>query len=466
MAWSTSVVFFTLVVALFAVREGLRLALLGELDQRLQEDVLEVRLTVQRYYPDLALIREEMDRKAIGHAHQSLFVQLLDASGHVELTSTKAPQIDELPASRFKSGPITWGNFRLAEAPLDDPRWPAIGVRVGSSLELIQADLAKLTRTIVIVGLTLLPLAPLGGYWLAGRAIQPLTLIIRTAARLRPRNLDERLPIRHTGDELDQLSVTINSLLDRIAAYLQRNHEFIADAAHELRSPLAAIQSAVEVTLNTDRSTDEYKELLYDIVGQCRGLTVLVNQLLLLAESDTQKTLGGDCVRLDHILEKSVDMFRAAAEERGIRLVCSHLSPTTVLGSGSGLWQVINNLLDNGIKFTEPGGEVNVQLRTDAVQDVVVLRVSDTGCGIPPEDTSRIFERFYQGDKSRQRQNQSRGSGLGLSICEAIVLAHGGTISVQSRPGHGSTFTVTFPIYRGPHPEASESDMLSHVHPL
>src|SRR5262249_25090465 len=151
----------------------------------------------------------------------------------------------------------------------------------------VEEDISKLTQLMLIVGTILLIAAPLGGYWLAGRATQPLGEIIRTATNLHPSQLEERLPLRPTGDELDQLSATSNSLLDRIAAYLERNREFTANAAHDLRSPLAAIRSAVEVALNAPRSSQEYQDLLCDIVEQISDLSLLVNQLLLLAETDS-----------------------------------------------------------------------------------------------------------------------------------------------------------------------------------
>ena len=135
--------------------------------------------------------------------------------------------------------------------------------------------------------------------------------------------MEERLPIRGTRDELDQLSLTINHFLDLLRDYLERNREFVANAAHELRSPLAAVQSSVEVTLNSDRSVEEYQDLLCEIADQCGQLRVLVNQLLLLAENDAARSPLRNASRcdFDHLVEKSVEMFRGAAEERGIDLV-------------------------------------------------------------------------------------------------------------------------------------------------
>jgi signal transduction histidine kinase len=322
---------------------------------------------------------------------------------------------------------------------------PPLTIRVGSTLQFVQEDVAKLSQMSIWVAIAILPLASWGGWWLAGRATKPIAEIGNTAARLRPSRLDERLPIRRTGDELDQLSGTINDLLDRIAAYLAQNREFIANAAHELRSPLAAIQSSVEVTLNADRRVSEYQELLYEIVEECSGLTGLVNQLLMLAESDGPALASYDPVRLDRVINKSLDMFRGVADERNIELQASRLDPVTVRGDATGLWQVVNNLVDNALKFSKPGGQVSVEVREDRQRGLAVIRVNDTGCGIAAEDLPHVFERFYQGDKSRTRECAVRGNGLGLSICQAILDAHGGTISALSVPGEGTQFTVELP---------------------
>jgi signal transduction histidine kinase len=451
-AWNTAAVLLIVVVTLVGVHEALRFTLLSENDHLLLDDTFEVGLAISGFYPDLGEIYKEMQRKAEGHVDRDLFVQLLDNQGQLMNSSGRPPQLAGLPLpSAENPSLLTVGGYRIAQRVVVKEGLPAYTVRVGAALAPVEDDVATLTRLMVAAGVVILFVAPASGYWLAGRATRPLARIITTAGRLRPSHMEERLPIRGTGDELDQLSLTINHFLDLLGDYLERNREFVANAAHELRSPLAAVQSSVEVTLNTERTIEEYQDLLCEITDQCGQLRVLVNQLLLLAETDAARfPVEKRPVRLDQLLEKSIDMFRGAAEERGINLILDVRDQVLIQGDGDRLRQVINNLIDNSLKFTLRGGQVLVSLRTDSTRNQLSLRVADTGLGITPSDLPHVFERFYRGDKSRQRENVTHGNGLGLSICQSIVTAHGGVIRAESSPGRGAAFTVLLPMFSGP----------------
>ncbi len=405
-AWNTAAVLLIVVVTLVGVREALRLTLINENDQLLLDDANEVVLAIESFYPDLSQIYNEMDRKAQGHRDRGLFVQLVDPQGALLWSAGNPPPIDSIrqPAGD-KWAKSFVGEYRVVQHMLARPGLPEYTLRVGASLAIVDGDVATLSRLMVAAGVVILFVAPVSGYWLAGRATSPLAHIITTAARLRPSHMEERLPIRGTLDELDQLSATINRFLDLLGDYLERNREFVANAAHELRSPLAAVQSSVEVTLNTDRTVDEYQDLLAEIADQCGQLRVLVNQLLLLAETDARSPVERRPVRFDRLVEKSVDMFRGAAEERGIQLAAELEDQLTLYGDGDRLRQVVNNLIDNSLKFTSKGGRVDVALHIDPVAHQLVLTVTDTGMGISADDLPHVFERFYRGDKSRQREN-------------------------------------------------------------
>jgi len=338
--------------------------------------------------------------------------------------------------------------YRVLVARLEEPGMPVLIVRLGGYRQPLDDDLSLLDQTLIVPSIIILLLAPAGGYVLALRATRPIAKIIATASRLQPSRLQERLPLRGSGDELDQLSHTINGMLDRIASYIDTNREFVAHAAHELRSPLAAIRSSVEVALNRQRSSEEYATLLVEVMEECQNLSNLVNRLLILAEGDVGRIDGRlRAARLDHVVRESLDMFDAVAELQGVRLQAASLPEAAVVpGDDDHLRQLVRNLLDNAIKFTPSGGAVQVELKIDHPRRQVVLTVQDEGVGIPPEDLPHIFERFFRGDRSRQRQPGRHSSGLGLSICQTIVQALGGEISAVSNLGKGTTFTVTLPL--------------------
>ncbi|MCC7085764.1 MAG: HAMP domain-containing histidine kinase [Pirellulales bacterium] len=442
--WNSAVVLLTAIASLVALREGLRVTLLSETDQQLRGDAQEIKLTIERLDLSQKQIIGELERKAEGHKAQNMFVRLIGPNEENAWTTDGAPNL-ELPsvASSGAARMMTIDNYRLASESVHLPSGSEYRVWIGKSLDFIEQDVSRLTGIIVLVGGFILVLSPLGGYWLAGRATRPLADMHRTAAALRPDRMNERLPIRGSGDELDRLSDTINGLLDRIAAYIDRHRQFLANAAHELRSPLAAVQSSVEVALTAGRTPREYHDLLGEIAEECGALRVLVNQLLTLAEVEMAGTQSPiEAVDLGQVVVRSVEMFRGAAEERGIDLCIDRLDRTLVFGNALRLRQVVNNLIDNALKFNHSGGWVKVEVTSEPDSPMATLRVSDSGPGISAEDLSHIFDRFYRGDKARQRDNPLHGSGLGLSICHAIVTLYGGTIRAGGSPGEGATFIV------------------------
>lgn len=448
--WNTLVVFLAVVIALVAVRERLRHSLLSETDRVLNDEVKELMLAVERCYPNLDEIQVEIDQKAASHRERGWHIRWLDEDrrtiwvGPPE-NSPPSPLTEEIGAME---GAIIWASpqYRAVERRIDLPGIPRYFLRVGTKTEFISNDVSRLTEVLAPIGFALMLLAPLGGFLLADRAIAPVQQIIATTERLRPSQLEERLVIRGVGDELDQLAVKINHFLDEIAVHLRRKRDFVANAAHELRSPVTAIQSSVEVALERERTTAEYEDLLYLIADECRHLGQLVGQLLQLAEAQSEVLrVSFTPVPLDEIVQRTVEMFAPVAEERGVTLSGQVTRPVLINGNRQQLRQLITNLVDNAVKFTPSGGRVDVSIDVLSSSKQAQLKVSDSGIGIPAEHLPRIFERFYQVDPARARGAESRGNGLGLSICQAIVDQHRGTINVTSTPGAGTTFTMTFP---------------------
>ncbi|MCA9270849.1 MAG: HAMP domain-containing histidine kinase [Planctomycetales bacterium] len=448
MLWNALVVLAAGGVTLAVLREGVRYTLLHEADQLLHEDIRELQLMLADAPVDYDDMHDALDQRAQGHRQHGWFVEFLDQRDKPIWSSDNAP--DHVAGGSVAVNdlvPYTAGSLRVLEHRLARRQADIFGVRVGTSLEPIWKDLARIDRQVLLAGAVVFLAAPACGYWLAGRATQPLSAMTHTAARLRPSRLDERLEDRGTGDELDQLARTINGLLDRIAVHLERKQDLLANAAHELRTPLAAIRSSIEVALNEQRSTDDYIDLLGEIIEESGHLSSLVNQLLLLSEAEADRPLDGfTCVELDRIVRGSVDMFQGVAESLGVQLHAD-LQPLAVRGRADYLKQVVNNLLDNAIKFTPAEGKVSVALRPAAEKGFVEFSVADTGIGIDAADQQRVFERFYHRPATVHEQQQRQGTGLGLSICRAVVQAHGGRIRLASQPRAGTTFIVELPVF-------------------
>ena len=317
------------------------------------------------------------------------------------------------------------------------------------SLAETEKTIAAFDRQIAGGAVAVLILAAAGGVLLSRQALRPVAQSIRSARRLDAKNLSERLPRTGSGDELDELAATINGLLDRLAAFHTQASRFTADASHELRSPLGAMRAAIELALQKPRTPDEYQETLCALSGQCERLTALVNGLLLLARSDAGEiAITRESLDLAVLVRDVVEMFEPVADDKGVRLVAESTQLVVIEGDPPRLRQLVTNLLDNAIRFTDPGGTITVRVEVNGA--AAVLRVTDTGIGIPPEHLPHVFERFYQVDPARA----SVGSGLGLSICNWIANAHGGTIEAASGKAGGTEMTVVLPL----RPEHSTRD--------
>jgi heavy metal sensor kinase len=270
--------------------------------------------------------------------------------------------------------------------------------------------------------------------------------IAGTAERISALNLEERLPSRQAGDEIDALVSTINGMLDRLQRSFEEIRKFSADASHELRTPLCAMRGEAEVLLSKERSASEYREAVERFMEQFDRLNRLTNDLLMLARFEGKPLPPNrTAVALGDVLKDLGEFFEVVAQDRGIELELALGAGAQVMGDSIMLQQAFSNLMDNAIKYTPRGGRVSMEMATCPQQATV--RIRDTGVGIPQEDLPHVFERFYRVDKSRSRE--TGGSGLGLSIARKIVELHGGRIGIQSEPGQGTTVTVALPVFLG-----------------
>jgi two-component system, OmpR family, heavy metal sensor histidine kinase CusS len=441
--WNTIALLLLGAATLVGLRQGLQTNKSRDLSRLAVEDAngLAARLA-ERPLDDAATMAAGLNRKARSCADRDYFGQILREDGNLLAESTTAPSLD-WPSTPVGQ-PFDLGDYRVLQRAVRGYDGSPLLIRVGSSVRIfVTEDVNNVTKVIALVGIAILLIAPPFGYWLAGRATRPLQNIISTTERLRPGAMTERLPLRGTGDELDQLSTTINGFLDRIAGHLANQREFVANSAHELRSPLAALRTSVEVSLQRDRTPAEYQDLLADVAEEVAGLSGLVNQLLLLAEGDADRLQPGSGVApLADVAVRAADMFQGVADQGGVKLNVVRAEPVAIRGDTAHIRQVIQNLLDNAIKFTPQGGSVEIAVGPGHNGHAELI-VRDTGIGIAAADLPHVFDRFFRADRSRSRDGH--GTGLGLSICQVIVTAYGGHLAITSMLGKGTTVTVDLP---------------------
>jgi heavy metal sensor kinase len=290
-------------------------------------------------------------------------------------------------------------------------------------------------------------LAALGGWFIAGRGLAPVSAMGRQAAGIGAHSLHERLPEATASAELDHLTGAFNGLLARLERSFDLQRQFMADASHELRTPTAALRAHAEVLLAArGREEQEYREGLQAIASSAERLAHLIDDLLLLARADTGKyPVRRAPLDLEEVVQTAVRLVRPLADRRDVRLSASVSAEVEVTGDGALLERLFVNLVDNATKHTAAGSEVTVT--QELLDGQVAVRVSDNGAGIPSGEQPRIFDRFYRVDRSRARQpgSDDGGAGLGLSIARWIAECHGGTLDLESSGPAGSTFVVRLP---------------------
>jgi heavy metal sensor kinase len=354
-----------------------------------------------------------------------------------------SPQFYELPESNSESDDSCRGVYQLLTTVVKGA--PSSIIVVTASTEALSDQLDALQNVLATALVFSLLLAGCGGWFLAGRSLAPLAAMASATERITVTNLDERLPIG-AKDELGRLASRFNELLSRLSRSFSQQREFMADASHELRTPLSVVRTAAQVTLQKpERSNQEYREALAVIEQQASRLSRIVEDMFAITRADmNQLPLDMGELYLDEIVADTTRAADILARRKGVQLKSRDLRESPYLGDDRLLRQMITNLLDNAIKFTQEGGTVEVRLqRVDGTYEITV---ADTGCGIPDELHSRVFDRFFRADKARAGTNGSGGAGLGLAISRSIAELHEGRLTLQSSGPAGSTFCICLPV--------------------
>ena len=257
--------------------------------------------------------------------------------------------------------------------------------------------------------------------------------------------MQQRVPLPRANDEVRELALIFNQMIGRLDHAFRQQRRFVADASHELRTPVSVIRSITDVALAHPPTVQEYVQVLQEVNAESERLGMLMSDLLALARADEGHIqFEQDTVNLDLLAVDVLASMETLATERGIVLTSGELSPTVVVGDTARLIQVIMSLVDNALTYTNAGGRVTLSVKANQTHGV--LTVCDNGIGIAPTDQVHIFERFYRADPARSRT--AGGSGLGLSIVDWIVGMHGGNVGVESQLGEGSTFTIALPLLK------------------
>lgn len=385
-------------------------------------------------------------------------LQIIDAQGQVadepvgshqhrlpvnvsELTGL-AEGVPFFSTARLPSGE----QIRLVTYRAKDAEGRTFYVRVGQSLSSLQRARRRLSLLLGLVGPVALLLGSYGGLLLANQALRPVDRLTRTAKEIGEGDLSKRVPVPPQQDELGRLATTFNRMIERLQAAFERQRQFTSDASHELRTPLAVMRGDIEITLRRERTPQEYRRVLTSNLEEIMRLTRLVEDLLMLARADSnQAMLRAEPMVFDELCEQTVEYLRPLAEQKSqtLRYEPPAERPLMINGDAQRLKQMLLNLIDNAIKYTPAGGSVTVSVNREGRE--AVLRVADTGRGIPAEDLPHIFERFFRHSRNTSDKTVI-GFGLGLSIVKWIVDSHGGKIEAVSKVGAGTTFTVRLPL--------------------
>ena len=336
-----------------------------------------------------------------------------------------------------RPGPAHDGEVRVYTRPIVAGDRMIAVVQVSQSLAEILELQHFLLAAFLLGSPLLVAVAAFGGFLLAKRALAPIDHITGTARRISAEDLSGRLGLPASRDEVGRLAATFDEMLARLDGAFRREKQFTHDAAHELRTPLAAMQSIISVIAERPRSVPEYQAALADLADETHQLSALTEQLLQLARAESPAELT-DPVNLSTLVPDVVDTMRPIARAKNLTLTCTVEADQRLRGDTDAVIRLLLNLLDNAIKYTAEG-RITVTVRTEP--DRFRLTVADTGEGISPDHLEHVFERFYRAEEARS----TPGTGLGLAICSDIVRAHRGDITATSTPGGGATFVVTLP---------------------
>jgi signal transduction histidine kinase len=329
-----------------------------------------------------------------------------------------------------------------------DGVWTAV---VASSLRSGDTAVSRVERDLIIGGLAAVVLAGVGAWLLATAALRPVERMRREAAEISEHDSASRLAVPATGDEIAALAQTINELLARLQGALVREQVFVADAGHELRTPLSVLRTELELAQSPNRTTEELRDAIGHAAGETDRLVSLTEELLFLARRQEDAELSLDLEPVTALARSSADRLAPRAVDAGVAIDVHGDPALTARVEAVSFRRAVDNLLENAIRFAPPASTIAVDLRI--VGPDLVVEVADHGPGFAPEFLPHAFERFRRADAGRARVDG--GTGLGLAIVLAVAESHGGIATAENGPGGGARVRITVPAGLEPNPETT-----------
>lgn len=390
-------------------------------------------------------------------------VQIVDAQGRVLARSANLGEaqlpIPPVLRERLAAGETVFETLngfgeeptRMVSVPVPEGaagKGALLAVQVAGSLDDVNRTVAMASVLFLILGGALLLALGAAGALITRRAFGAIDDVVQQAHRIGDANLGERLPHPGTNDEIGRLVDTLNAMLARIEHGMEAQRRFTSDASHELRSPLSRLRTELELALRRPREPAAYVETLHSSLEEVESLTLLVEELLVLARLDAgQERDAAETVSLNVLAEEAVRRLEPMARERRLALLLAPAPPVAARVARGAASLALANLLDNALKFSPAGTTVRVSLRADAETNEAVISVSDRGPGIRGDELPHLFERFYRGATARSDE-KTPGLGLGLALSQAVVHAHGGRIEAANESGGGARFDMRLPLAR------------------
>ena len=425
--------------------------LLKQIDSILMDGTIEFINSAQGSEQDLLQTCQGYARDIPSRKYYPLYFRVLAADGTVYFEPEFVIKLSPSPFESKRTPVLEilrlFGSahpFRHYKRRFSLPNGAIYSIQMAVDIERIKLTLRNLLENILIVIPVLLLLSVGWGLYALKQYREIVGNIVTITNRITSQNLQERLPVPETKDEFRSLSITINSMIERLERSFSEIKQFTADVSHELRTPLFALKGELEIALSQNRSDAEYREAIAESLERINFLIKMVNDLLLISRFDEKKMyLDVMHLNLGEIVRDLHEFYLPMAQDKKLQFSIEQCDDVVFPCDKTRIHQLFSNLIDNAIKFTMKGGSIALSLAAD--NRAVQFRVRDTGIGIPAADIPNIFNRFYQSDKSRS--GASRGSGLGLHICKRIAEAYRGSVRAESNQGAGVTAIVTLPLH-------------------